>query len=114
MRLGPECFPNFVQATAFNKNLIMHYVNSLDEPKGQANFEVALRYAFQTFEEVPFSPLHYATQLHLYSLRFFFSFESLDISDIVPPFVYSPFRLSVFDTGGNTSGGVMYYKNRQL
>lgn len=55
-RLGPECFPPFVQATAFNKRVIMDYVMNLNYPenvtKGQANYRVALNYSYRAFEEV--------------------------------------------------------------
>ncbi|XP_067932168.1 voltage-dependent calcium channel subunit alpha-2/delta-1-like isoform X2 [Watersipora subatra] len=52
-RLGPECFPDFVQATRFNKQILLDYVMKLNEPgssRGQANYDVALEYAFKSFE----------------------------------------------------------------
>ena len=51
-RIGPSCFPEFIQATSFNKRVIMDAVkfNRVhEEPKGQANYEVALEYAFNKF-----------------------------------------------------------------
>lgn len=51
-RIGPECFPSFVQATAFNKRAIMNDVTELTDPYGEADYEVALSYAFKTFEKV--------------------------------------------------------------
>jgi len=54
-KLGPDCFPDFVQATTFNKRMLMLYVKELNDPdlpQGQANFTVALEYAYTTFEKV--------------------------------------------------------------
>ena len=56
VKLGPKCFPDFVQATSFNKRVVMDHVRRLNElpdvSRGQANFEVALRYAYETFKKV--------------------------------------------------------------
>ena len=51
-RLGPDCFDEFVQATSFNKALVMEHVNALTEPRGQANYTAALEYAYDSFAKV--------------------------------------------------------------
>lgn len=55
-QIGPQCFREFMQATSFNKRMIMRSVMDLnnEEPRDQANYEVALKYAFTTFEKVAF------------------------------------------------------------